>query len=364
MARLRIARILLWSGLLVLLLPGCMPEREPVVVPAVFRWHNITRYDHAHEGYRNMQEHGIQRMYHKLLDIGWNPANGAHPISFVPVPSAWRTPRETGYLHPRSLAMTVEFVPCIYITNETFLKLDDAGTDELAFNLLRKLRKECPVIIHGVMLDCDWTEKTRARFFRLAQHLNDSLDVPLTSTIRLHQYANPKGTGVPPVDRGMLMPYNVGQVSRPGPENSIFDRATAEPYFRKTGAYPLPLDIALPAFTWGALFRKDVFQGILHESQLNEAIALGLLKGHPLGTMQVVKEDNRRMPELHLGDVVRVERMTPDLIDEVVQLATKAVNSDTLSVAFFEIGSNTFRQLDTAFVRGTFARFGTLHPLP
>jgi hypothetical protein len=254
----------------------------------------------------------------------------------------------------------VEFVPCIYITNETFLQLDDAATDTLADKLLRKLRKECPPTIHGVLLDCDWSAKTQARFFRLAARMNAALDVPLTATIRLHQYADPRRTGIPPVDRGMLMPYNVGQLTKPGPDNSIFHRAAAEPYFRKAGSYPLPLDIALPAFSWGALFRKDVFQGILHETQLNEALALGLLKGHLQGTMQVVQEDNRRMPELHLGDVVRVERMTPELIAEVVALATRAVNSDTMAVAFFDLSAHTYRQLDSAFVRQTFERFGTL----
>jgi hypothetical protein len=85
--------------------------------------------------------------------------------------------------------------------------------------------------------------------------LNDSIDVPLTATIRLHQYAQPGKTGVPPADRGMLMPYNVGKIAEPGDVNSIFDEATAEPYFRGTKHYPLPLDIGLPAFAWGVQFR-------------------------------------------------------------------------------------------------------------
>ncbi|MBK8338743.1 MAG: hypothetical protein IPK99_01410 [Flavobacteriales bacterium] len=108
----------------------------------------------------------------------------------------------------------VELVPCIYITNATFLKIGDAEVEQLATNLLRKLRLECPDKIHGVMLDCDWTAKTKARFFRLTRIVNDNLDVPLTATIRLHQYAQPTKTGVPPADRGMLMPYNVGQIAR------------------------------------------------------------------------------------------------------------------------------------------------------
>ena len=224
------------TGLLLalLVLVGCAPEPKPVVVPAVFRWNTLTRYDHEHEGERILREHGIRRMYHRLLDIGWNPANGAHPISVSKVPRFWRDHRSV-HAYQNNLS---QFVPCIYITNETFLHLDDAATDTLADRLLRKLRMECPHEIDGVLLDCDWSARTQERFFRLAARMNNALDVPLTATIRLHQYADPKRTGVPPVDRGMLMPYNVGQLTRPGPVNSIFDRATAEPYFRKAGTYP------------------------------------------------------------------------------------------------------------------------------
>jgi hypothetical protein len=249
-------------------------------------------------------------------------------------------------------------VPCIYITNTTFLKVSDAEVEELAHNLLRKLRMECPPTIHGVMLDCDWTAKTKARFFRLTRIMNDSLDVPLTATIRLHQYAQPTKTGVPPADRGMLMPYNVGQITAPGDGNSIFDLSVAEPYFTSTKPYPLPLDIGLPAFSWGVQFRNGKFVGILQESQVNSAMKEGLLVGRINGLLQVANENNGWMPELHLGDDVRMERMTPEVIAQVAELARTAVNSDTLAVAYFELGTGTFQRMSKAEVKSGFDRFG------
>jgi len=349
-------RLLRWSPLLFLpvIALGFLqtPEKDPVVIPSAFRWKNNHWLDGSEE--QAITRNGIQRVYHKLLDIDWNPANGAHPVSFVRVPYQWRTyGGNDGYWTHK-----VELVPCIYITNTTFLKVSDAEVVELAHNLLRKLRMECPPTIHGVMLDCDWTEKTKARFFRLTRIMNDSLDVPLTATIRLHQYAQPTKTGVPPADRGMLMPYNVGQITAPGDGNSIFDLAVAEPYFTGTKPYPLPLDIGLPAFSWGVQFRNGKFMGILQDDQVRTAMNFSMLSGETDGTMQVTQENNTVLPELHLGDVVRMERMTPEVIAQVAELARTAVNSDTMAVAYFEVGTGTFQRMDRTQVKAGFDRFG------
>ena len=323
------------------------PTPDPVVVPAAFRWKNSYWLEGGEE--QAITRNGIQRVYHKLLDIDWNPAHGAHPVSVVRIPYQWRNGHWTDQ---------VELVPCIYITNNTFLKINDDEVEELARNLLRKLRLELPDKVHGVLLDCDWSAKTKDRFFRLTRIMNDSLDVPLTATIRLHQYAQPARTGVPPADRGMLMPYNVGQVTAPGTVNSIFDLATAEPYFANARPYPLPLDIGLPAFSWGVQFRNGAFVGVLQDQQVQDALSLGLLTGETNGTLQVTREHNEHMPQLHLGDLVRVERMTPEVIAEVAELASTAVNSDTLAVAYFELGTGTFQRMSKEQVKAGFDRFG------
>jgi hypothetical protein len=353
-------RLLRWSPLLFLPVIALgffrTEEKDPVVIPSAFRWKNNYWLDGSEE--QAIKRNGIQRVYHKLLDIDWNPANGAHPVSVVRIPYQWRNYSE----RRGNWTDQVELVPCIYITNNTFLKLDDAGTDLLARNLLRKLRMELPEQVHGVLLDCDWSAKTKDRFFRLTRIMNDSLDVPLTVTVRLHQYAQPAKTGVPPADRGMLMPYNVGQITAPGDGNSIFDLAVAEPYFTGTKPYPLPLDIGLPAFSWGVQFRNGAFVGVLQDQQVQDALSLGLLTGETNGTLQVAQENNEHMPQLHLGDVVRVERMTPEVIAQVAELARTAVNSDTLAVAYFELGTGTFQRMSKEQVKSGFDRFGPSRP--
>jgi len=116
----------------------------------------------------------------------------------------------------------------------------------------------------------------------------------------------------------------------------------------------------LPAFSWGAQFRKGRFQGILQEEQVDEALRRGLLHDPKDGLMQVIVEDNENLPELHLGDEVRVERITPEQITQAVQLARHAVNTDTVAIAFFEVGARSFQELDTVFLAGTYGSFGAV----
>ncbi|HRP00911.1 MAG TPA: hypothetical protein PLN54_15890, partial [Flavobacteriales bacterium] len=151
-------------------------------------------------------------------------------------------------------------------------------------------------------------------------------------------------------------------ITDPGDVNSIFDRATAEPYFAQAKPYPLPLDIGLPAFSWGVQFRNGAFVGVLQDQQVQDALSLGLLTGETNGTLQVTQENNEHMPELHLGDVVRVERMTPEVIAQVAELARTAVNSDTLAVAYFELGTGTFQRMSNEQVKSGFDRFGPSRP--
>jgi len=74
-------------------------------------------------------------------------------------------------------------------------------------------------------------------------------------------------TGVPPVDRGVLMYYNMGRIGA-GEASSVYDRATAEAYLPAVSAYPRDLDIALPIFTWGIHLRNNRVVGLLNKTDV------------------------------------------------------------------------------------------------
>jgi hypothetical protein len=75
------------------------------------------------------------------------------------------------------------------------------------------------------------------------------------------KYANK--TGIPPVDKGLLMCYNMGNLKNPVTDNSILEAAELKKYINSLSAYPLPMDIALPLFEWKVLFRNNNYTGLI-----------------------------------------------------------------------------------------------------
>jgi hypothetical protein len=73
-------------------------------------------------------------------------------------------------------------------------------------------------------------------------------------------------TGVPPVDRGMLMFYNMGKLSAEPGARSIYDADAAERYLARVGEYPLPLDLALPIWSWTVQVRDGAIARPRHRS--------------------------------------------------------------------------------------------------
>lgn len=85
----------------------------------------------------------------------------------------------------------------------------------------------------------------------------------LSATIRLHQVKYSSKSGIPPVDRGLLMCYNMGNLKNPATGNSILDNNELEKYLGGLQHYPLQLDIALPVFDWYVLYRDNTYRGIV-----------------------------------------------------------------------------------------------------
>ena len=170
-----------------------------------------------------------------------------------------------------SLSIDQPIVPVVFITNRCIRALADSQVKPLAAQmdgLLRHLQSSQPSLNWAPewQIDCDWTAQTRERYFLLLETLRrlrpkDSL----TATIRLHQVKQVAKAGVPPVDRGMLMVYNMGDLQQPGDHNSILDEQTLAPYLTSLKQYPLALDMALPTFSWMLQFRGPAFVGILRD---------------------------------------------------------------------------------------------------
>ncbi|HEX2618152.1 MAG TPA: hypothetical protein VHL57_11460, partial [Flavobacteriales bacterium] len=309
-------RPLLFAVLLLVLL-GCGRERHHPdhVVRAMYHWRNTDfLYDKEQHFLRT---HHVNVLFWKVLDIDWNEANEAHPVSIVRspfIPNSWGYGGQSG-----PWVDSLSFVPVVYITNRTMLQCDSAQLVVLADKLQRKLLQLCGTKWNELQLDCDWSARSKDRYFTLVRMMRDRLKCRISATVRLHQFKDPKGTGVPPADRGMLMLYNVEDVRRSGPRNSIFNADAAEPYFRGAGLYPLPLDVSLPGYAWLVHYRKGRFVG-LQDPDLMDGDSTLFRRGAD-GVYTVVKETESWWGDaLHIGDELELERADSTVVQRAVEM--------------------------------------------
>lgn len=227
----------------------------------------------------------------------------------------------------------IEIVPVIYIRNEVIASLDPLRTQELSSNLLQQSKAFLPGGFPEIQIDCDWTQSTRDRYFRLLKMMKHDLppNVTLSATIRLHQLKYRSQTGVPPVERGALMFYGTGQPSDTNERNSILDLDTAQKYLASLGDYPLPLDAALPVYSWGVLFHGHKFRGILRDVS-REVLEEGFSRS---GNIYRARKTVRlRGMTLAAGDWIRLDSVDPEVSAQALKMLLPGLRPDSRVILF------------------------------
>lgn len=193
-----------------------------------------------------LKENQINTMYVHFFDVQWNIEKNA------PIPVNTVTFSDT---------IAYSIIPVIYIDNKVMEKITDSNIDTLSKNILQLINliaTKYHLSYHEVQLDCDWTLGTKQHYFSLLEDLKNHLNhsKQLSATIRLHQVKYKDKTGVPPVDKAVIMYYNMGDLEKKYETNSILNNIIAKKYVSHLSKYPLPYDVALPLFSWSVVFRN------------------------------------------------------------------------------------------------------------
>ena len=153
-----------------------------------------------------------------------------------------------------------DFVPVVYITNETMKNLDYSLVSNAILKTLKNLD------FNEVQIDCDWSDSSQSNYFKLLKDLKEKLNKTISATIRLHQIKYYSKTGIPPVDYGVLMYYNMSDIGDFNTKNSILDNDIAKKYHYNFDTYKLKLKLALPLYSQAIQFRDNkslsIFEGI------------------------------------------------------------------------------------------------------
>jgi len=318
---------------LLFMMMACSPNPPQALKPAFYCWTTTLKITPSERGL--LDSMGCKSLYVKILDIGRNATSGEiEPYSRTDM-------SDTAGLTGRAV------IPTIFITNEVFKNISNEKIDWLAGKIIESVALEGQ--FKSFQFDCDWTPSTREAFFLFLKKMRSKLPpgTSLSATIRLHQYKFPQKTGVPPVDRGMLMFYNTGDVEEEGARNTIFHPEDALKYL--VGApedYPLPLDLALPIFSWGLVFREAELWKIVPGPLPLEAMRTGgKYIEHPASEpfsarLWEVREGTFLGGHyLRPGDHLRVSASSPDLLFKAAELAQKLDLADDASLAFFQLNA-------------------------
>jgi len=302
------------------------------ISPGIYYWKTV--YGPGQYELQKLQQLKCRNMYLRLFDVDWSERDHeAIPIAPIRL--------------PQHLDTIFNYIPVVFIKQEVLLHFKDSSTTALAEHIAAMMRGICEapgINPKEVQIDCDWTSGTRDIYFSLLKELRKQQWFSgkiLSATIRMHQVKYKSTIGIPPVDKGLLMCYNMGNIKKYDAKNSILDPDEAERYLEYLPAYPLELDVALPLFDWCLLFRDKHFKGILRDIPVVALKEVGLFEKARYNMYTCTKDSMWNGYELKKGDDLRPENAAYADILEVAKYTSQKIKQNSLNIVFFHCDSIT-----------------------
>lgn len=321
-----------------------------------------TTFDISNEERAFITTHNINRLYLHLFDV--DIAQQHLLAEELPVPIATLVfPNSVTTAQTTSLVQDI--VPVCFITLPALKMMQDKEKD-YAQKIVQRMLNICSYHnlknkVTEIQIDCDWTPSTERLYFTLLTEIKELLQkehILLSATIRLHQLR----TAAPPIDKGVLMVYNTGAIKNRKTENSILSLGDAAQYLSHSSVdkYALPLDYALPAFSWGVWFREDKFMGILHRDNYSNPHYYEATDSTHYRVLHNHMVEER---ELQAGDIIRLEKSAYQTIMRVKALlpfADKKHKTHKQSVILYHLDANKLEDYESQQINNLYSRSNEL----
>ncbi|MDZ7878205.1 MAG: hypothetical protein U5L45_11070 [Saprospiraceae bacterium] len=254
-----------------------------------------------------------------------------------------------------------KIIPTVFITNRTLIKINGDKIDSLAALISLKLTKNTEGAIfknkiQEMLIDCDWTEKTRDKYFYLIKQLKIVTNKKIISTIRLHQIKFKEKTGVPPADKGVLMAYNTGDLNDPQTINSILDVSVLNAYITHLDQYPLILDLALPIFSWAIVQRDgqsvqlipNFSKAVLSENkEKKDTYTEGVyFETNTTNKITILKSGYYNGIYLYADDVIKIEEVPFSDLQAAAESLSLHIRNKNFTLSFFSLDSTNLKRYD------------------
>ena len=319
---------------------GCTQKEEWKVQRSFYYWRSVYKLSDKEQSV--LDDLNVRNLYIKFFDVVWDPLQ--------------QTPRPVAKIL-FSETPSASITPVVFITNETLQNLKPENVDSLARNIDKLLASTSTThkiaLSKEVQIDCDWTKGTREKYFKLLQGLRKQSFFQkkiISATIRLHQLKFVSESGIPPVDKGLVMCYNMGNLRHAETKNSIIDSEELKKYTKTLNHYSLPVDIALPLFDWYVKFERMEYQGLVHSFNLPESFKK---------QRRIVFERDTIINSIAFkkGEWLRYENSDLPAIRQSVYLLTKKLKQKELNVILYHLDENSLKHYTTYELEDIFNSF-------
>lgn len=288
------------------------------------------------------------KLYLRFFDVVWNEEkNEVIPNALVDI---------------RQDASRLNITPVVYITNKTFQHINAERIDSLAKNvnqLINRIAAKNKISYTQVQIDCDWSVSTRDKYFSFLRSFKSLNKRSLEATIRLHQVKYPERTGVPPVDKGLLMFYNMGKISANSKQpNSIYNFADAEKYISSLPYYKLPLDVALPVFSWAIHIRNGRILTVNNSIGEKELLNKNYFEKTKGEVYRAVRSFYLSGVYVKQNDIFKLEEITTDNLNEAAaQVSKHLAKLKTRNIIYYELSAISASAVEAKDIREVSAHF-------
>ena len=308
--------------LLVTLLVACSAKTEKINT-AFYFWRTTFSLTQTEQQY--LKDLDVKKLYIRYFDVALqnNEAIPVAPVVFNHKPLGYNV------------------VPVIYIKNEVLLQ--NGAADSLAvkvYNYIQQINKSANVSVNEIQFDCDWSLKSKQNYFQFIEEFK-KLHPNLSATIRLHQIKYPEKTGIPSVKTGVLMYYNMGVISA-GDDNSIYSQKTAKNYINSLQNYNLPLNIALPVFSWGVNVRSNQVTNLIGGLRVSD-LSGDQFEKISENRFKVLKDIVFKGRYLAKDDEIKIEAVSADQLKEMMHDIKKNSKHKPNEIIFYDLNENNLK---------------------
>lgn len=243
----------------------------------------------------------------------------------------------------KSLPENTPVTPVVFLSNHIFEAVPDSQMTLIAETIWERLAQNMSQIedsgarITGIQFDCDWTLSTKDKYFKFLKEMGDYATFDLSATIRLHQIKYAEKTGIPPVKRGMLMFYNMGDLENPNTKNSILDLETAKLYVEYCKNYTLPLDIALPLFQWAVVMRDGRVVQLLNAANTSDFADEELFQKMENGQYKVLESTYAHGYFCYENDIIRLENANQSQLEAAATMLSDYLPKERRTLCFYHL---------------------------